>query len=94
MSNEPVPLCKPPQITVCENDACHCLTPPQPAPAQNACIPPLGLQCFGQQCFCMQQPQPAVVHVGPPAPGDECAIAMTLVMAGVKKLLMTCWVTP
>lgn len=94
MEEKPFPLCKPPSVTLCDGQDCHCLTPPQPrVQPLEVCLPPMGLQCFGQQCFCMEHPTPPIVYAAPPSAGDACAIAMTLVMAGVKKTLLTCWVS-
>jgi len=50
------------------------------------CVPPSALACTKDVCACTP------VFVGPVGPEDSCALVMTLIVAGVKKALLTCWV--
>ena len=89
-TQKPSPLrCEPPTISACSPERCECvLAPLAPYPV---CTPPSQVVCNGEACACVLMPQQSLV-LEPPLPEDGCAIVLSIIVAGVKKSLLTCWV--
>lgn len=83
--------CTPPLVRTCDFDSCRCDEAPPLNPLTRPCRPPQELVCFpeAQTCTCVAE-QPAVV--APPAAEDGCAIVAAVIVAGIKKTLLACWV--
>jgi hypothetical protein len=83
-------ICKPPAVAACPSDGapCTCAVIGRPFPV---CEAPQVARCEGLACVCVIPP-PAPVIVEAPAE-DACSIVVTMIVAGIKKSLLACWVT-
>lgn len=83
------PVCPGHAILVCDTSGCRCeaihVVPPAPA----RCNPPFIEHCTQGICGCV--PSPAVIPANPD-PSDACSIVLTMIIAGIQKTLLACWV--
>lgn len=94
MNDSKYALCQPPAFFVCAGSECRCELPPAtPLPLPEVCLPPKLLTCVTGQCTCIPDHRPPVVDqpAGPIDP-DGCTLLLAVVVAGVKKSLLACWV--
>lgn len=84
--------CTPPLVRTCDFNGCSCEEAPPLNPLTRPCRPPQELVCYPetQTCQCVVDPQPAVF--APAAAEDGCAIVAAVIVAGIKKTLLACWV--
>ncbi len=93
MNNDPIFICKPPAVPVCDALGCYCEARPVPiGKPPNACKAPQRMVCQpGIECYCALPPGQQLS--GPPELVDDgCALIVSIVVAGIKKSLIGCWV--
>lgn len=95
MSDNSFFACKPPAVPVCDASGCRCEVGAfNPAPAPAICPPSTHLTCGPRVCVCEADGQAPIVNgepVGPDVP-DGCTLLLAIIIAGVKKSLVACWV--
>lgn len=84
----PPGACRPNYTPRCDLGGCRCELIQEPPPP--ACKPPFVEHCVLGTCGCVP---PSVAFPPPGVDGAEgCSIVLTLIVAGVKKTLLACWV--
>lgn len=86
--------CLPPSMRTCDPIGCYCVTPttiptPKPFPL---CTPPETAICHGFDCHCGVAPSAPAATMPAVMPDDGCAIVATVIVVGIKKMLVACWV--
>lgn len=85
----PPTQCVGPAAQICDASGCRCL-PMWNQPEPFACEAPLVPFCTRTECFCIKSPHALLEQ--PVAPGDACSLVIAIVVAGIKKTLLACWV--
>jgi hypothetical protein len=76
-------------VQICVADGCRCV-PTWNSPLPLTCEPPLTPWCNQVECLCLA-PQPITLQADPMMPADSCAVMAAVIVAGVKKALVSCW---
>lgn len=84
--------CKPPAVATCDAmNVCRCEV--QSAPPQlPQCKAGQYLQCTWGACTCEPGSPPLIAIDQPAVPEGGCAIVASIIVAGVKKALVACWI--
>jgi hypothetical protein len=82
-----------PPIPSCDLLDCRFRDPPVVELPFDRCQLPRVEQCVSGQCACVLVSPYPTVQAEPVAPEDACSIVMVLIVAGVKKTLLSCWVS-
>ncbi len=89
--NEHPVRCELPYISACTGTECLCVQAPLPREPVVRCTPPAVQHCAGSQCLCAIPP-PVPILLQPALPEDGCAVVLSILVVGVTKTLLACWV--